>query len=308
MSFSIVENKGSGPKSALGILPQSEKYASQKGSKTSFSRATFEPGASEGASAGSGGHPRAVALSWVLPGHGEAYHDCGSKGLRGCSNVAAHPGGVDGRPPRAEYVEVYRRCCMRAECPLCYEAWAAKEGERAAHRLRAFRVGRFSRPVHVLVSPPSEVWGLEYVKLRRKAYQMSRKAGLVGGCAVFHPFRLDPLRVSPHFHVVGYGWIGGTAEISRATGWVVRNLGVRKTLRGTLSYLLSHAGIRSRTHSLTWFGGLSYNKLKVSPLPREEHLCPMCGEELRPFLLAEGLDPPDRVGSFYLSDGRFSPF
>jgi hypothetical protein len=238
-----------------------------------------------------------------------AYGDCGSLGLRGCSNLEAHPAGVDGRPPGVHYVQVYRRCCGRAECPTCYEVWASKEAKRAEHRIRAYKPVRYRSPVHVAVSVPSRLYGLEFVKLRVKARQIARKAGLVGGCSIFHPFRFDVESKasywSPHFHILGYGWVVGTDRLYEDTGWVVRNKGVRRSVKATLSYLLSHAGVHKGRHTVTWWGALSYNKLSVAPLEPERHFCPMCGLELRPFLLAEGLDPPDQVGTYYLDDGRF---
>jgi len=40
-------------------------------------------------------------------------------------------------------------------------------------------------------------------------------------------------------------------------------------------YLLSHAGVKKRRHTITWFGDLSYSKLKVEKA--DFHIkCPQC--------------------------------
>ena len=124
---------------------------------------------------------------------------------------------------------------------------------------------------------------------------------------VFHPVRLDSPRWGgtgcphdgPHFHVLGDSWLDLPAVVAlhARDGWVVKGLKVRGSLgsvRKTALYLLSHAGqatllsagnpameepTRARTplEAVTWFGTLSYNKLKV-PLSRSEGaFCEVCG-------------------------------
>lgn len=94
---------------------------------------------------------------------------------------------------------------------------------------------------------------------------------------------------SPHFHVLGYGWVKNTAQIYARTGWVIKNLGVRKTVGGTALYQLSHAGVKKSTHTITWFGQLSYNRLKIPKMPKpEKPACPLCGNELRRILMIDG--------------------
>jgi hypothetical protein len=59
--------------------------------------------------------------------------------------------------------------------------------------------------------------------------------------------------------------------------------------------MLSHAGIKKRNHSLTWFGDLSYSKLKLEDLEKELHKCPYCNEELVELYLVGSYThkPPD---------------
>jgi ssDNA-binding Zn-finger/Zn-ribbon topoisomerase 1 len=166
--------------------------------------------------------------------------------------------------------------------------------------------------IHWVVSPPtdSDFRKPVFQKLRQKAYRIARIAGFKGGEAVFHPYRLH-CRVcdvaipeysedcpscgghlfkwipSPHFHFIGFGWAERTDEIYAREGWIVKNLGVRKSIFWTVQYVLSHAGVfKDQEPSFkpkifnvtTWIGELSYNK-KIHPpkLIEEKEKCPYCG-------------------------------
>ena len=99
---------------------------------------------------------------------------------------------------------------------------------------------------------------------------------------------------SPHFHILGFGWINDTAENYKKNGWLVKNLGQRDSTFATFWYQLSHAGIKSHNHALTWFGDLSYSKLKVPDNEEDEDLCPYCNEKIRElFCLDNYWKPPD---------------
>ena len=171
------------------------------------------------------------------------------------------------------------------------------------------------RVVHWVVSPPTDTDFRKPVfqKLRNQAYRMAKSVGFKGGEPVFHPYRLH-CRVcnvaipeyaeicpscggkafkwvpSPHFHFVGFGWAERTEELYARSGWVVKNLGVRKSVFWTVQYLLSHAGV-FKDHEpglhpkvfnvTTWIGELAYNK-KIHPpkLVEEKEVCPYCGSIL----------------------------
>lgn len=246
-----------------------------------------------------------LGLDWRLPGHGEAYSDCGSWRKRGCLNVEEHVN--DGLlEPMAGlvYVELYRRSCARAECPICYEDWAGKEAKKIEHRLGA--VGRsMGMAIHLSVSPSrKDAYGMEYPKLRKKAYLIAQKHGFLGGSVMFHPWREDDRGVwyfSPHFHMIGYGWIHGSAEGYEEHGWIVKNHGVRESISATAMYQLSHCGVHEKYASVTWFGRLSYNKLRVAPMPEEKHVCPSCGSELRELLYVGHDALPEVEGGFWAS-------
>jgi hypothetical protein len=245
---------------------------------------------------------------WALPGHGEPYYDCGSWRKRGCLNVDGHvENGLFENMSGKVYIELYKRSCVRAECPTCYEAWAGKEAHKIEHRLRAWSGS--GKIIHVIASPPKSFWvshGFE--DLRRAAYVVVKESGLLGGSCIFHPFREDELTkrwyFSPHFHFLGFGWIRGTKEGYARHGWVVKNAGIRKTVHGTAMYQLSHAGVHESCHTVTWFGAFSYNKLQVPPLLPEEHLCPLCGQKLRPVLYYGEEDIAyEEGGAWYAPEG-----
>lgn len=291
--------------------------------------------------------------NWALPGHGQAYDECGGFGWKGCLEVWRHAGTEH---EGEAYLKKFRRSCGRAECPICYEQWASKEAHAAMRRFDAARrLGVLSRKklIHVVASPPLALveqldnGELDYSRMRNQAYKNAIDSGAKGGMCIFHAFRwrcricgLDdescrcdgPEGVwywSPHFHMVAYGWIDGTKANFEKTGWLVRNLGVRKSLYGTIQYQLSHAGVwmkdegeggekggegilplaKSKRVTITWFGSLSYNKLKIE---REDYreLCPICQS---PLVLVEYVgqgDPPSTldgsgsdVGEMFLKVG-----
>lgn len=260
--------------------------------------------------------------NWSIPGHGEEYDDCGKFGLKGCQKIHLHHG-------KGVFAKQFRRSCNRAECPVCYESWSALEAHRAMHRFEV--AGKAERIIHVIVSPPKDTHDQDIKKLRAGMYGVAKRAGFKGGLSIFHPFRwrclscgLDAERCSceihcgmwyysPHFHILGHGWISNVGEIYQSTGWLVKNLGLRKSLYRTIQYQLSHAGVwitdkregilpiaKGKRLSITWFGNLSYAKLHVEREVFAEE-CPECGSKLE--FLPWGMvgDPP----SFAL-DVRFS--
>jgi len=247
-------------------------------------------------------------------GHGEAKSDCGEWLAWACNEVDRHPNGC-------RVVELGRRSCGRLECPICFSRVAGRIARRAEYRLRQFKHQRFKKIIHVVVSVSKKDYELSYKESYKKAIKITRFCGIIGGAKVFHPWRQKcavcghyPIvdtdnpcpecgskffnwYFSPHFHIVGFGWVRNVKEVFEETGWVIRNEGVRKTLFGTLSYLLTHCGIRKGRHSLTWFGCCSYAKLRILPMPKEGHFCILCGLEMQRVNyegIFDGLDPPDQ--------------
>ena len=243
-------------------------------------------------------------IEWTLPGHGETRETCGTPGVRGHD------------ADRIWHWQRYRHRCMRAACPECYEAWAYREGSAVKHRIAVgMPYGRHA--VHVVLSPPQDV-GVstvgEYQSLRRQAYQVASRCGVRGGCLLFHHLRIpgrwnqrDMCVDGPHFHALVDGWIVDTKKEYARSGWVVVNLRVRRSVADTAAYLLSHASLgyapsaqsiddRLVVQTVTWFGSMAYNKLKVPEIEPEGRFCKLC-DELIPEcewedIIWEGSGPP----------------
>jgi hypothetical protein len=262
---------------------------------------------------------------WVLPKHGVSYFDCGKWIKKGCLNVEAHVQEVldEGVSSVGKaFVKLTKRSCGRFQCPICAEKAFSKEAYKIEHRLEAFHLkGRDLKVIHVVASPSKrDVWVLGFKDLRRKCVKILKAAGVYGGSIIFHPWRKlnedDDLEknsgawyLSPHFHVLGYGWVNRVKDVYDAEGWVVKNLGVRRSVNSTAMYQLSHCGINDKHHSVSWFGALSYNRLRVPRIEVEKELCPLCGSKLRLLMqikACEGL--PELEGSYYVSADCFVPY
>lgn len=231
---------------------------------------------------------------------GESYETCGKIAYLGCPELTFDQ-------HRKHDLKVIRCSCNRADCPICFEGWVTLEAHRTVERFEAAdkQLGArasFKFIKHVVVSPPQGAYDAVggFRKLRARAYRIARRAGLKGGQAIFHPFRwgADAWYWSPHFHMLGHGWIDETSELFESTGWVVKNLGLRSSLYQTVRYELSHAGLegiqpyaKSRVRTITWWGQVSYAKLHVERV-LERQTCSVCGRELVEMTFDSGFDPP----------------
>jgi hypothetical protein len=262
----------------------------------------------------------------ILEGKGEVERECGGFVTRRCENVGEHPeGGV--------YAKIERWSCGRLECPVCYSRVAWRLALKAEKRLKQFKHRRFRSVVHFEASVPRKDYGRSVAWLRKRANELVKGCGGIGGCQVIHLWRRKcracghhPISYllgecsecgsthfvwyySPHFHYVGFGWFRGTKENFERTGWIVKNEGVRKTVAGTIQYLLTHCAIKKGKHSLTWFGCCSYAKLRIKPEKKDGVKCPYCGEKLGEDFFYEsvfhGLDPPKVAGEYLVFEDRW---
>lgn len=160
---------------------------------------------------------------------------------------------------------------------------------------REFKGVRY-KPIHVIYSVPENLYDKSIEYLRRKCYEIAKKTGVFGGSVVFHPKRFDDESgewyFSPHFHALVFGWVVDADKVFKKTGWVTKNLGIRKSVLSTAFYQLSHCGIHPEYHSYTWFGALSYNKFTIFEMPKHVSKCPLCGSELVKLDLVEPTDRP----------------
>jgi hypothetical protein len=160
----------------------------------------------------------------------------------------------------------------------------------------------------------------EYVRLRKRVYEILRFAGAQGGCIVFHPWREDPFNEyteeGPHFHcIVLARWIKPGDEVydefinyyGDLEPILKRIDSFKPSVLKTYKYLLEHSGIAEGIHAVTWFGSMAYNKQKVGV--REIHAkkdprgpeCPICGGEVESmfdiygYCKGDGLEIKDKV-------------
>jgi hypothetical protein len=234
-----------------------------------------------------------------LVGSGEALVGCGTFFTVGCLNVEEHTGmNLDGVNMEGKaYLERHKRTCHRPLCPTCWPDWANREAEKAAQRLDAFVLkGRNLKPIHLTVSIPHSDYDFEIEALRKKSYAALKRVHCLGGMMIYHPKRQNKYTkawyFSPHFHIVGYGWIVDVRQNYISSGYVVKNIGIRKTVHGTIWYQLSHCGLDGKHHAVTWFGCLAYGKLHVEYKEADKSECPLCHNELHQVLWI-GLGPPD---------------
>lgn len=258
---------------------------------------------------------------YTLPATEMPHSWCGEWGFRGCLNVDGHAGTeAQGKA----FVKTFQKHCFRASCEKCASNWMSRESNKSASRLEAYQKQNGESSKHIILSPPQNT-SKSPKELRLEAYEILKNVKAKGGCMVFHPFRkYKPIEAqlsktnssfwyySPHFHVVGFGWITNVAENYKKSGWVVKNKGVRKSNFGTIRYILSHAGIKKRSHTLTWFGDCSYkSKLKVPEYVNTERICPHCGEVLSK-VLPLGPDvvkpPPQEMECIVNADAWFIPY
>lgn len=230
-----------------------------------------------------------------MPGSNpEPTHDtCGNWGYRVCQNISCHPG-------NGEYAKRFRVSCFDAYCPVCKDAWLHRQAKSASEKLKKF-AKKYKMPAkHVVWSPDTSNPRFLSMGLRglRKACRADLKASnFKHFMMIFHMYRDKMIGdkkawyPSPHFHMVGFGWVKNTKEVHQRSGAVVVNLGVRDSIYNTISYQLSHASIRKGLQTVTWSGDLSYNKAKVQKT-RHPELCPYCNYRLVVMLPTDVFKPP----------------
>jgi len=236
-----------------------------------------------------------------LPGNKEKRTTCGEWAWKGCNNIKGHEGinFNDSDCTNKGYATNFQMCCFRADCEYCWLQWSYRQASKATRRFEVYQKQSKTKykPSHIIISVPDWDYGKskkELSKLARdKLNSVIPKWSIFGGCIIYHPFKnkmiAGKLRwyYSPHFHVLGYGWIlPSDSEDSKKIrrGWIIKkaedkdkngNPMERSTFQ-TLSYQLTHAGIKRHNHTLTWFGDLSYCKLKMEKEDYEMGKCPIC--------------------------------
>jgi len=240
---------------------------------------------------------------FCLPGTKEQRDFCGLWQTKGCLNDREHRRLGFGNKI---FVKQYQRSCFRAVCKICYSKWLGRQANKATRRIKKYEELTRKNAKHIIVSPPSWLYGKDVKELKKDVYRILKKVGCVGGALIYHPFRFNKEKrlwyFAPHFHVMGFGWIIGenVSEVYKENGWIVKNKGFRDSTFQTFYYQLSHCGIKKHFHSLIWFGDLSYSKLKIEKEP-DSGTCPACKRKLVPIYydgVHSGIPPDENFEDF----------
>ncbi len=234
---------------------------------------------------------------WKLPATNEPHCWCGIWKTVGCLNSESH---AKLGYQNTVYVKQFQRSCYRGSCKICYRKWIAREANKATKRINTYSTLSAAKPIHVVLSIPASQYNTPVPILRKRMSAIIKNIELKGAMMIFHPFRFHKntrqFYYSPHFHLIGFGYIQNIAQTFSKYGWFIKYLGVRESVFQTVSYLMSHCGIRKGNHTVTWLGNLSYSKLKIEKEPPLS-TCPCCGEKFIE-IYYEGLDPivpPDKI-------------
>lgn len=235
-----------------------------------------------------------------LPGIEPKGSKCARWNYRGCLRTSKHP-------QNKAYIEHYQYSCNRALCEVCSKRWRDREADAIKDRIWRGRKIFRELPVHVVISVPTWDYDRPIKDIKELATSLLKRVGMKSFAVVFHPARFDRRSgrlvpyISPHFHVIGFGWITKVGEVYKDSGYIIKNLGVRRTkgeVFSTAQYELSHVGIKTHHHAVTWHGDLSYAKLK-SRKSIKEHRCPYCGDKVHalhytlPSIKLDEPPPPD---------------
>jgi len=177
------------------------------------------------------------------------------------------------------------------------------------------------RPRHVVFSPPGITHPEDPVQACRDVLEAFGKvvdhvflSGLQALALVVHPYRFrkgmreearremkaeafkgNPyeyvlsrrdwgryLYLSPHIHAITLGAFIPSDQFERETGWIYRNLGIRKSVPGTIYYLLTHTWVKDNPKALRYWKAFSTRNLGCTKTVEEvTKKCPVCQEEVR---------------------------
>ena len=251
-----------------------------------------------------------------LVGHGKVTNDyCGKfRKLYGCSRVELHDRiTLNGQNFKGKvFFKPVFNSCDKPTCPKCYlYGWAIREARNIEGRLKEASK-RFGQVEHIIATIPPKFYGLSLEALRAKIDKILFDRGVIGGVKIFHGFRYNLRKHwywSPHFHVLGFilggykcrncakvrktgkcgienrncdGFVNRNYRMYEKDGCIVKVMGKRKSVYHTAWYQLNHSSVKKnvkRFHVATWFGVVSYRKLKVTVEYRKS-VCPICRHEL----------------------------
>lgn len=237
--------------------------------------------------------------NWRLGGTGEEKSYCADWTNRGCKHTEDHY-----KDDHKMYVEHYQWHCKNRFCNTCFEKWIARGAESGQKMILAYmnktrKMNALLRPIHTVLSIPDWEYEKDFEDLKKKARKILKQIGIRGGCLLYHPFRFHKIQMcwyfSPHFHSVCFGYIpkGKITTAYYETDWVIKYLGPRRSVFNTFYYLFAHCGVKKGVTSISWFGELSYGKIKRMKVPN--HTCPGCSRRLVGLSPYDGDDDPPFV-------------
>jgi len=214
---------------------------------------------------------------WHLPGQEPKKSDCGLWSYMGCLNKAQHPN-------KEIFLKPFQKSCFRADCEKCCFKWLGRSASKATKRMELYEKQSKKIAKHIIISVPHWDYYKPKKEIAKKIHGLLKQVKADSGLIIFHAFRYDKNAdswyYSPHFHCLTFGWIENTKELYEKSGYIVKNLGKRDTIFGTIYYQLSHCAIKKKNHALTYFGECSYSKLKIDEANEESKKCPYCKELL----------------------------
>ena len=249
---------------------------------------------------------------------------CGRWVIYGCINVSKHKNNLLTDNPNPVFFKPTKHNCHRLRCSECYTRESYFRSVKITKRIRYFQqtAGFYlsTDPLmetHVIVSPRVEIQDT-YNSIRSRVVKLLQDVGVVGGVLIVHHFRCEDKiydKKGLHFHCVGYSsraLVRGeevAKQFKESNFAIVKNMGKRKSVQKTISYLLSHSTVHKKYHSITWFGKLTYSKLPTPEITLKElkefekiKCCPICKERLDK-LDYVGIDrPPTEIGYGEASD------
>ncbi len=197
-------------------------------------------------------------VSWSMPAH-----DFHRPQEKGCGFIRSGSGSIVYTmcPDHPEhFIKGKRRHCWSLHCPSCMNDTALKHGVKIERQLLAYRklsekqgsdVGQIG---HWVVSPPQELAKCmmqtyeDFDRLQKYVDDALMSIGGKAGVTVFHPWRQrdDRWELSPHFHVLCYGFLRTKEFLRENPGWIIKKVHPReriRSIRHTAAYLSTHMGL-----------------------------------------------------------------
>jgi hypothetical protein len=270
------------------------------------------------------GHENLMQAGHCLPISTYCGHHAG---WNTCIDIAGHEGKSYKGEDFTGYCAVHpiNWFCKSIRCCVCFNYSACvRSAFRVVCRIKtAVELGLGVKAEHVSVSfsEADSHWDVKY--LRDWSRRCMEARGVVGGCDIFHGFRIDRkrrvLKYSPHFHGIALledgfdrcrnckhvkedclkcdGFKGREMREYKKDDVLVKVHEERQSLAGTVWYLLNHSTIdvsSPRFHVVSWWGNCGYRKFKTEKFPQPS-VCKVCGGQYVKRFVDSGLRLPRHV-------------